>query len=328
MKGTGLDIGTNMLVAATMNADGKPVYKKERDAFLKLTPKSEVNRKSIKLALDSRKAPYILSEGEFIVVGEEALMMANERNVLAQRPMSRGVLSPKEKDSLPMIRLLIKSLVGEGDQSKLVFSVPATPINSDFDIFFHSEVIKSYLKELGFAPTSINEGFAIAFSELLDDNLTGLCLSFGAGMVNVTLCYEGDPTLEFAIPQGGDWIDESVAKAVDENPSWIQIEKEQNEMDLFKPADKIQEAIAIYYRHLMEYVVNTTIFELNKRKLPAIRGAMPVIVAGGLTLIKSFKQAFELEIATKKFPFKIKEVRIANEPLTCVAHGCLMAVIL
>lgn len=35
-KGIGLDIGTNMLVAAFMGDDGQPIYRKERDAFLDL----------------------------------------------------------------------------------------------------------------------------------------------------------------------------------------------------------------------------------------------------------------------------------------------------
>ena len=101
-KGVGLDIGTNMLVSAMLNEEGKPVYKRQRDAFFRITPKSEVNRKSIRMALEGRKANFIIEDGDFIVVGEDALLMANERNSDARRPMSKGVLSPKEKDSLPM----------------------------------------------------------------------------------------------------------------------------------------------------------------------------------------------------------------------------------
>ena len=53
-KGVGLDIGTNMLVAATLSEDGKPMFKMQRDAFYRIVPKSEVNRNSIKKALDKR----------------------------------------------------------------------------------------------------------------------------------------------------------------------------------------------------------------------------------------------------------------------------------
>jgi len=329
-NGVGLDIGTNMLVSATMNADGHPVYKKQRDAFLRIKPKSKVNQKSIRMALENRKANFIIDElGDFIVVGEDALIMANERNDDARRPMSKGVLSPKEKDSLPMIKLIIKSLIGNGDGStNLVFSVPAEPVDGEFDIFFHTEMMKSYMKEMGFDAIPLNEGFAIAFSELLDDNLTGMCLSFGAGMVNTAVVYEGDPIVQFSVIKGGDWIDQSVGKALDERPSMIQVEKEEGSIDLMNPEGKIQEAIAVYYSVLIGYALDNIVYELERSKLPAFRSEIPVVVSGGLTLAKGFVKKFESTMVGKKFPFRISGVRRAKDPMTAVANGALLAAIL
>jgi len=326
----GLDIGTNMLVSATMDANGNPVYKKQRDAFLRITPKSKVNQKSIRMALEHRKANFIIDENDdFIVVGEDALRMANERNSDARRPMSKGVLSPKEKDSLPMIKLIIRSLVGQGNgDTNLVFSIPAEPIDGEFDIFFHTEMIKSYMKEMGFEATPLNEAFAIAFSELLDDSLTGMCLSFGAGMVNTAVCYEGDPVVQFSVCKGGDWIDQSVGKAVDERPSLIQIEKEEGNIDLMHPEGKIQEAIAVYYSILISYALDNIVYELGRSKLPSFRTDIPIIVSGGLTLANGFLEKFQSVAKAKKFPFKVKDIRRAKDPMTAVASGCLMASIL
>ena len=329
-KGVGLDIGTNMLVSAMMDKEGSPVYKKQRDAFLRITPKSKVNQKSIRIALESRKANFIIDEvGDFIVVGEDALRMANERNADARRPMSKGVLSSKEKDSLPMIKMIIKSLIGEGGgDSNLVFSIPAEPADGKFDIFFHTEMLKTYIKEMGFDANPMNEAFAIAFSELLDDNLTGMCLSFGAGMVNTAVVYEGDPIIQFSLLRGGDWIDQAVGRALDERPSMIQVEKEEGDIDLVNPEGKIQEAIAVYYNVLISYTLDNIVFELDRSKLPSFREEMPVIVSGGLTLAKGFVDKFDETMKNKKFPFNIKEVRQAKDPMTAVANGCLMAAVL
>jgi len=327
-KGVGLDIGTNMLVSATMNDEEQVVYKRQRDAFFKIVPKSEVNKKSIRTALEGRKANFIIDNEGFVVVGEDALLMANERNLNARRPMSKGILSAKEKESLPMIKLIIKSLVGQGDgDTNLMFSIPADPIDGVFDIFYHTEMIKSYLKEMGFKASPINEGFAIAFSELLNDNLTGMCLSFGAGMVNTSVVYEGDPIIQFAITKGGDWIDESVAKAIDMNASMVQIEKEESNIDLLNPTGKIQEAISIYYSILINYALDNILYELNKKKLPHF-SELPIVLSGGLALAGNFDKKFSNELSAKKFPFKIKEVRRAADPMNCVANGCLMAAIL
>jgi len=328
IKGVGLDIGTNLLVSATMNDEGKPIYKRQRDAFFRITPKSEVNRKSIKMSLESRRINFIIEAGDFIVVGEDALRMANERNLEARRPMRRGVLSPKEKSSLPMIKLIIKSLIGQGANDKLVFSIPAEPLDGEFDVFYHTEMMKTYLKEMGFDPEPLNEGFAVAFSELLDDDLTGMCLSFGAGMVNTVICYEGDPIVQFSITKGGDWIDSAVGKALDLNASLVQIEKEESELDLLNPNDKIQEALVVYYDVLINYALENVIYELSRSKLPLFRTPIPIIVSGGLTLAENFVSKFRSEVETKEFPFKIKDIRRAKDPLNCVAHGCLMAAVL
>jgi actin-like ATPase involved in cell morphogenesis len=328
-NGVGLDVGTNMLISAMMGEDNKPIYKKQRDAFFKIVPKSKVNRKSILMALENRKSNFIIDGNDFVVVGEDALLMANERNAVARRPMSKGVLSPREKDSLPMIKLIIESIVGKGGgEDNLVFSIPAEPVDGDFDIFFHTEMMKSYLKEIGFLASPINEGLAIAFSELLDDNLTGVCLSLGAGMINVTICYEGDPIVQFSLTKGGDWIDQAVGKAIDMTSSMVQIEKEQGDIDIINPKDKIQEAIAVYYGVLINYILDNVIYELDKYKLPSFRNPMALVVSGGLVLANGFVEKFTPALNSRKFPFEIKEVRKAKDPMLCVAHGCLMASIL
>lgn len=174
----GLDIGTNMLVAASMGKDGTPKFKMQRDAFYRIIPKSAVNKNSIKMSLEKRKANYIIDDAAFIVVGEDALDIAIERHDKVERPLQKGVISPKNKKSLPMLKLIIKDLLGNPSPgSKVVYSVPAAPADTNFDIIYHTEIMGNYLKEIGYDSSPINEAFAIALSELLDDGLTGVCVS-------------------------------------------------------------------------------------------------------------------------------------------------------
>jgi len=44
----GLDVGTNLLIASSMDTEGNPIFKMQRDAFYRLVPKSEVNSNAIK----------------------------------------------------------------------------------------------------------------------------------------------------------------------------------------------------------------------------------------------------------------------------------------
>lgn len=326
--GKGLDIGTNMIVCAEVDEDGSSNFKMARDAFYRIVPKSEVNKNSIRMSLEKRGSDFITSDdGSFIVVGEDALEIAIERNDRARRPLRKGVISPKEKDSLPMLKLLIKNLIGEGkDGDVLVYSVPARPIDGHFDIIYHQEVMNMYLNEMGYLSQPINESFAIALSELLDEGLTGMCLSYGAGMTNVCVIHQGDPLVEFSLTRSGDYIDKSVGMALDISPSLVQLEKEAG-IDLIKPSTKIMEAVSVYYTSVINYTLNNILYELRKREkeLPLFKEEVPVIVSGGLTLAGGFISKFKDCLNTLDFPIKIGEVRKAANPMTAVANGCLLA---
>ena len=327
-KGVGLDIGTNMLVAATLSEDGKPMFKMQRDAFYRIVPKSEVNRNSIKKALDKRGFNFIEDkDGSFVVVGQEALETAIERNDVAKRPLRRGVISPKEKDSLPMLKILIENLLGKGEgETNLVYSVPAKPIDGIFDIVYHTEMMGGYLGQMGYRAQPINEAFAIALSELLDEGLTGICISFGAGMVNTAVIHQGDPLIEFSTTRAGDFIDISAGHALDISPSLVQLEKESG-VDLNNHETKIMEAVSVYYGSVIRYTMENVAFELVNRKkdLPIFRDEVSMIVSGGLTKATGFIGKMQDVLNTVELPIKISEIRKAGDPMTAVANGCLLA---
>jgi hypothetical protein len=327
MSGKGLDIGTNMLVAGMLDEEDSPVFKMERDAFYTIVPKSEVNKNSIRISLEKRGCNFITdSDNSFTVVGESALQIAIERNDIAKRPLQRGIISPKEKASLPMLKLIIESLIGRGNNDKIIYSVPAKPIDAVFNIVYHTEIMNMYLKEMGYNAQPINEGFAIALSELLDEELTGICLSFGAGMCNVVVVHQGDPLVEFSMTKAGDFIDQSVGEALDVSPSLVQIEKEAG-VDLYNPSNQIMEAVSVYYSSVITYTIQNTVYELERRRkdLPIFRKPVPIIVSGGLAMAEGFTRKIEDCLKTVNFPLKISEVRKAKDPITAVAHGCLLA---
>ena len=148
--GKGLDVGTNLLVSSHIDENGNVVFKQQRDSFYRIIPKTEVNSSSIRISLDKRGANYIIDEdGSYIVVGQDALDIAIERNDVAQRPMQKGVISPKEKASFPMLKLIIESLIGKSENNdKLFYSVPAKPIDGVFDILYHTEILGMYFRQM------------------------------------------------------------------------------------------------------------------------------------------------------------------------------------
>lgn len=327
-RGVGLDIGTNSIVCAFLDEDGNVRFNTQRDCFYVIKPKTLVNAKSIEVSLNKRGTNYIIDEdGSFVIVGQDALEIAIERNDVAKRPMQKGVISPKEKASLPMLKLIIESLVGKGNKGdQLVYSVPAKPIDNLFDIMYHTEMMAMYIRQMGYIASPINEAYAIALSELLDEGLTGITMSFGAGMTNVAVVWEGDSLVEFSVTRGGDFIDQSVGNALDVSPSLVQMEKEAG-VDLYNPSTKIMEAVSVYYTSVINYVMQNIAFELKQREkdLPRFKAEVPIIVSGGLSLADGFVDRVQEILGSIDFPIKVGEVRRADEPMKAVAAGALLA---
>jgi hypothetical protein len=329
-KGVGLDVGTSFLVAGRFGNDGKIGFKKMRDCFIELEPKTPINAKFIKKGIEDRGAPYIEKDGSFYVLGEEAFIMANERHITTRRPMHRGVLAPQESEAFPILQELVKRLVGDPREQgeKLVFSVPAKPIDAEFDQLFHQDMIKSFIDGLGYDAQPMNEAEALAYSELLEEGLTGVAVSCGAGMMNVAVLSAGDPVVTFSTSRSGDWVDSQAATATNMTPSIVQQEKEDPDLDLMNPdpSNPVQAAISIYYGNLLVYTLENIAHDLAASPaLPKFKEGVPLVVAGGTSLPRGFIQKFEQALQAVEMPIQISEVRHAADPLHAVSNGLTLA---
>ena len=160
--------------------------------------------------------------------------------------------------------------------------------------------------------------------ELADYNFTGLGVSFGAGLTNVTLAYMASPLMSFSIGRGGDWVDEQAAKSTGLTKERITAVKEKvsslnNQVTVGSP----EGALNIYYDALISYAI-----EHIKKRLAHITPpdvAFPVAVAGGSSLPKGFFELFQKKISTSKLGIELSKVVRAKDPLNSVARGCLIA---
>jgi len=322
-KGKGVDIGTMFVKCAHKEGD-EIVFRSQRNAFFDVE-----HTDFTKKILDNSKVKYIIKGDDLYVVGDEALQFANMFNKDTRRPLSKGVISPTEKEALPIIELLIKSVVGEpAHKGEIVyFSVPGEPLDADFNVLYHIKMVEGFLKTLGYAPKPINEAHAIILSELAEEDFTGIGLSFGGGMVNVCLSFMSVPIFKFSVAKSGDWIDQQVAMAVDETASRVSVIKEAS-LDLSKEGDlsKIESALSIYYNHLIEYVIENIKQEFAKaRRLPKIPNPISIILSGGTSLPKGFSGRFKQILDRLKLPIPVGSVRMASQPLRSVAKGALIA---
>lgn len=337
----GLDVGTSYIVLASdtegpvsFTSDDKTeytTYKEFRDAFYCIKPTTPVATKMIEKGLQG-KVFVKDNDGTFIILGQDAIEKAIERNESAKRPMYRGVVSSKEKEAKRVLAYILKQVCGKSAEEgeKLVFCVPAQPVDQEddeFDVGYHEDVVKTVLASCGYNARAINEAEALCYSELEGDEYTGVALSCGAGMVNCCVMLNGEPTVMFSTTKSGDWIDRMAAIATGEPDSVVQAEKENGEFTIGQPNDNVVlAAVSSYYERLIDYTTKNLAAAMKGHKLlPKFKNPLPVVIAGGTSQAQGFVELFAKKLEENEFPLPIKTVRHAHDPLHAVARGCLIA---
>lgn len=335
LPGVGIDVGTSFIQCARQTSSDSVEFNSQRDAFFEIIPKTPFNAKAIEKSLQQRGFFYLNKNGKFYLVGQQAINYSNELNLSVLRPLKKGILSSRDKDSFGMLSVIIEQIIGPPviEKEKCVYCYPADPIDTDFDTIYHMDLIGKILTNLGYEAIPMLEAEALMYSELLDYDLTGITMSWGAGMTNVCVAHLGTNVVSFSVTKGGDWIDEKVGNRLDLSDTIIQAEKEHG-MDLRNPKDDIQEGITIYYRSLMEYVASNLENKFKScREVPNFRDPIPVIISGGSSMVGGFIEVFsdilkytdKSKSIQREFPFKIKEIIHVKDPLKAVASGLLIA---
>lgn len=147
-----------------------------------------------------------------------------------------------------------------------------------------------------------------------------------SGMSNIALAINTIEGMSFSVARGGDSIDAGAARAVGSTQARICAMKEKG-IDLLHPKSREEEALALYYKNLVEHVLDQVSARFQQVKGQfALPKAVPIVISGGTSLAGGFKEFFEqvFEKKRKRFPIEISEIRQAKDPLNAVAQGLLL----
>ncbi|GGL48275.1 cell division protein FtsA [Halocalculus aciditolerans] len=317
----GLDVGTMNIISARQEG-GDTVFVQQRNSFV------ELDYSDMAEQMLSRSDVLHIKKGDKVyVVGDDALNFANIFNRETRRPMKHGIISADEKSAIPMIKLIIEQVVGEPthEGEPLFFSTPADPMDSDATTLYHQKTLESILGQMGYEPEPINEGMSVIYSELANQDFTGLGISFGAGMTNVCLAYYAVPVMTFSIARGGDWIDEQAATATGTPVDKVTSTKEDDfTLNFESDVGGIEGALSIYYDNLLDYVIENIAREVDDEDVEEGLD-VPVVVTGGTSSPDGFEKLFRERFNEADIPFNISGVRRAREPMYSVARGALVA---
>lgn len=318
-----LDPGTANLVVCTPTENGSKVVRM-RNSFLEI-PKDAFSVKMLK----QMKVPYYEEKKKLYLIGNESFEMATTFGKDLRRPMASGVISSGEMEAVPMItRMIEKLLVDSGVEkgSKVAYSCPANPIDIEIDNVFHKSIIEGALIHLGMVPIETIEAHAVALDALGNDEFTGISMSFGGGMVNTCVTFRSMPVLSFSSCRSGDWIDKKVAKATGESVSRITALKEDKKTSLDpNTTDRRIAALYAYYREVITYTLQNMKDRLESGdNLPSFSNPIPIVIAGGTSMVPGFLELFKSVFEQIDFPIEISEIRMVQDPLYSVARGCLV----
>lgn len=330
MSSIGLDCGTSFYISATENS-----IKKQRNAFL--TVDGDPNQ--VKRMLKRQKIPFVEKSGKVHIVGEHAFNYAQIFGAAdLRRPMKSGLLNPLERDALPILNAIIGELLGGESKGGgiVTYCVPAAPIDQERRVDYHEDVLKTIIEGYGYKARAIEEAVALAYEGLVDDNLTGIAISMGAGMCNIAVMYAGMTALSFSVARGGDWIDENVANDTGVSKAKVQHMKENSRLidlnegvmkDIYEESSEqsnVLHAIRSYYGVLINYLLTNLIHQFEGAdKMPNFPESVPIIIGGGTCLINGFLDVFNEQFDQETFPIDIKEIKIIEDSHTAVSRGCL-----
>ncbi len=326
----GVDIGTCFLVSARNDDNNQIQIKSIRDAFLDME-----NNPQVKNMMKMSGANFIESDDILYIIGDSSVVVANIFQKEARRPLSRGVISPGELEAEKILLVLIKDILGncKVQDETCYYSVPAEPIDHEADVIYHQAMFSKLIGSLGYKPVALNEAAAIIYSNCGKEKFSAISISFGAGLTNVCLMYQTIIGMAFSVNKAGDNIDDGAAQALGTTSSRIQSIKEKG-INLLDPNEgdpktfREREAIIIYYKSLVLYVLDKIKEEFLKRQgTIELPNAIPIVLSGGTSLPKNFKEFFEAGFneVKDKFPIPISEIRMAEQPLNAVAQGLLIA---
>ncbi len=336
MRRIGLDVGTKNIVLAYREGD-EIKFKREINGFC-LLPKDGTTKNILR----DLKIPNIPSpDGKHVIaLGSKAEDIAYTFGTSLRRPMERGTLSVSETEAMDIMSVIVRAMIGKVEQdTTLYYCIPADAINEDTNVAYHQKIVqliidghKKVEPNVKLDAYPINEARALAMSQFSDK--TGIAISFGAGMVNVSFCLYGMPVYEFSIVGSGDWVDYQSARATGlledingvKRPKAL-VAKTKENIDLgAEPKDNLERAIILNYEILIENVAKAVVsgFKNNEKQARASR-PMPIVCAGGTSMPAGFIDLFEKVFASSEMPFEVGEIRRAEAPLYSVAEGCLVA---
>jgi len=333
-KAIGWDPGT-MFFQVAEKSGSKIDINVVRNAFVEMDATEDIEQ-----VLSQNKWQYISDGKKFYIIGEDSLKVAKmfPGKIELRRPMQDGVLNKGEDKKMLVMTKMLEDIIGKSTDSNSIvcFCVSSDSVDNDIDNTFHKARLEGMAKRLGYNTKVIDEGHAVVLAErpvLIESDGTespysGIGISFGAGKVNCVLAYKGLPIIGMSATRSGDYIDKKVAEQTDTPIAQvIGIKETKLDFDNIDYDDDVIFALDAYYSNMIEYVFKNFSVKFQKVK-SQFDAPLDIVIAGGTSMPKGFRNKVKAVINDLDLPFKIKDVKHSSDPRNAVVKGCLTQAII
>lgn len=328
----GLDIGSSQ-IRCVRRRDDRLMGRSVQALFTPLPDAPEY-----RALLEAGSIPFAVCDGALTIVGDTAAEYSLLFHVRPQRLMPQGRLPMNDPVARQALAAVVDALLGEPDQPGEMCGV-TLPGGESFQSLATSSELEFFSRLIrlrGFSPQVLSSGLAVVLAELARNSFTGLGLSFGAATSEFVVAHRGMELAMSSVPQGGDWLDEEIAKEFgdtflnDAGEPILDLPKAASRRRSFDgylnaPTTPSERFLAGLHRDLLYALIRSATFALARQpQALEIPQPLPLVISGGVARIGGFEGLLRQAIELARFPLSISEIRFANSHDFTIARGCLI----
>ena len=329
----GLDIGASQ-IRCLRRRDAQLVGRSARAQFTALPDAPEY-----RALLAAGQIPFAVCDEALTIVGDNAAEYSNLFHVRPQSLLPQGRLPTNDPVARQSLAALVDALLGEPDQPGEMCGVTLPGGESFRSLATSSELefFSRLIRLRGFSPQVLSAGLSVVLAELSRHSFSGLGLSFGAATSELVVAHRGIEMAMCSVPQGGDWLDEQIAKEFgdtlldDVGEPILDLPKAANRRHTFEgllnaPTSNAERFLASLHRDLLYALIRSATFTLaSLPRVLEIPQPLPLVVGGGVARIGGFEGLLRQAIELARFPLAISEIRFANCHDFTIARGGLIS---
>lgn len=287
---------------------------------------------SEKRLFERARIPYATCDGNTLVFGKPAQELAPLLHVPRFPILPGGRLPEDDPLARQLAGALVDSLLPDPAHhaEPCALSLPAGEGSREWEFF------SRLVRLRGYAPLPVSPSSALALAEFGHTAFTGITLIIDPAATVVTLLHQGRILASASLPQGGDWIDEHLARKTERlvwdmaGNSYVDIEavrrwKQETAPALQAPQTDDVQLLSYIYEQLFQDALREFAGACrNSLVLPTLPPRFSVVCCGEPTLLSGFAHLLGRQIGRGHLPFAISDIRVVDDPVFAIARGGLI----